>query len=313
MRILVSGGSGLVGTELITALTYDGHQIVKLVRGRPNPMARNTEIGWDPEHGAFDSTGLRRIDAAIHLGGVSIAGGRWSSKRKLLIQESRVRSTHLLAQALAGMSERPPVLIIASAAGYYGDRGEEPLTEDSPPGEGFLAETAVRWENAADTARDAGIRVVHARFGLILSRQGGLLGKIRVPFQTALGGKLGSGRQWWPWISLVDVVSGLSFVLNNEDISGPVNFTTPTPIRNEDFTKLMAKTLSRPAWLNVPEPIIKLVFGQMGTETMLYSQRAFPGVLLGSGFEWRYDDLGEVLFHELITSRSDSWGNTTNR
>ena len=176
MRILVSGGSGLVGTELITALTYDGHQIVKLVRGRPNPMARNTEIGWDPEHGAFDSTGLRRIDAAIHLGGVSIAGGRWSSKRKLLIQESRVRSTHLLAQALAGMSERPPVLIIASAAGYYGDRGEEPLTEDSPPGEGFLAETAVRWENAADTARDAGIRVVHARFGLILSRQGGLLG-----------------------------------------------------------------------------------------------------------------------------------------
>ncbi|MCH2515399.1 MAG: TIGR01777 family oxidoreductase [Dehalococcoidia bacterium] len=313
MRILVAGGSGLVGTELIAALTYDGHQVVKLVRGRPNLMARNTEIGWDPEHGAFDSSGLRRTDAAIHLGGVSIAGGRWNSKRKLLIQESRVRSTHLISQALAGMSERPKVLIVASAVGYYGDRGEEPLTEDSPPGEGFLAETAVRWENAADSAREAGIRVVHARFGLILSRQGGLLSKIRIPFQTALGGKLGSGRQWWSWISLSDVVNGLSYVLDNEDISGPVNFTAPTPVRNEDFTKLMAKTLSRPAWLNVPEPLVKLVFGQMGTETMLYSQRAYPEVLRTSGFEWQYDDLDDVLFHELITARSDSWGNTTSR
>jgi hypothetical protein len=224
-----------------------------------------------------------------------------------------VRSTHLISQALAGMSERPKVLIVASAVGYYGDRGEEPLTEDSPPGEGFLAETAVRWENAADSAREAGIRVVHARFGLILSRQGGLLSKIRIPFQTALGGKLGSGRQWWSWISLSDVVNGLSYVLDNEDISGPVNFTAPTPVRNEDFTKLMAKTLSRPAWLNVPEPLVKLVFGQMGTETMLYSQRAYPEVLRTSGFEWQYDDLDDVLFHELITARSDSWGNTTSR
>ena len=223
------------------------------------------------------------------------------------------RSTRLLAQALVGMSTPPKVLIVASAIGYYGDRGEEPLTEDSAPGEGFLAETALHWEAAADSAREAGIRVIHARFGLIMSRQGGLLSKLRVPFQTALGGKLGSGRQWWPWISLTDVVNGLSYVMEREEISGPVNFTAPSPVRNEDFTRLMAKTLSRPAWFNLPAPVVKLVFGQMGDETMLYSQRAFPEILRSSGFEWRYAEIADVLHHELITARSDRWGNTTPR
>lgn len=311
MRILVSGGSGLVGRELITTLTYDGHQVVQLVRRRPNPEARNTEIEWDPELGAFDSRVLGRIDAAIHLGGVPIAGGRWSSERKLLIQGSRVRSTRLLAQALAGMSSQPKVLIVASAVGYYGNRGEEPLTEESSAGEGFLAETAVRWEAAADNAREVGIRVVHARFGLILSRRGGLLSKLRVPFQTALGGKLGSGHQWWSWISLVDVVNALSYLIGQEEISGPVNFTAPTPVRNEEFTRLMAKTLSRPAWFNLPVPVIKLLFGQMGDETMLYSQRAFPEILRASGFEWLYEDLGDVLHQELIAARADRWDSTS--
>ena len=203
----------MVGKELIATLTYDGHQVVQLVRRPTNPEARISEFMWDPEHGAFDSRMLGRIDAAIHLGGVSIAGGRWSSERKLLIQESRVRSTRILSQALAGLESPPKVLIVASAVGYYGDRGEEPLTEVSPAGTGFLAETAVRWESAADVAREAGIRVVHARFGLIISRNGGLLSKVRVPFQTALGGKLGNGRQWWSWISLDDVINGLSYLI----------------------------------------------------------------------------------------------------
>jgi len=253
---------------------------------------------------------LGQIDAAIHLGGVSIAGGRWSSERKLLIRESRVRSTRLLSQALAGMPSPPKVLIVASAVGFYGDRGEEPLTEDSEPGEGFLADTAIRWESAADAAREAGIRVVHARFGLIMSRNGGLLGKVRIPFQSALGGKLGNGRQWWPWISLDDVVNGISYLIGEESISGPVNFTAPTPVRNEDFTRLMAKTLSRPAWFNVPEFMINLAFGEMGKETMLYSQRAFPEKLRASGFDWRFEQLADVLHQELITSRSDRWGST---
>ena len=303
----------MVGNELIAALTHDGQQVVRLVRRGPNSDAPNREIGWDPEHGTFDSTALMRIDAAIHLGGVSIAGGRWSAGRKLLIQESRIRSTRLLAQALAGMTVKPKVLIVASAAGFYGDRGEESLTEDSPPGEGFLAETAVRWEAAADAAREAGIRVVHARFGLILSRHGGLLSKLRLQFQTALGGKLGSGRQWWPWISLDDVVNGIFHVLGNNELSGPVNFTAPAPVRNEDFTRLMAKTLSRPAWFKVPAPIIRLAFGQMGNETMLYSQRVIPQILRDSGFEWRFDDLADILRRELITSKSDRWGNTSGR
>jgi uncharacterized protein (TIGR01777 family) len=311
MRILVSGGSGMVGSELITTLTYDGHQVIQLVRRTPNPQAPISEFAWDPEHGAFDSQMLGQIDAAIHLGGVSIAGGRWSSARKLLIQESRVRSTRLLSQALAGMPSPPKVLIVASAVGFYGDRGEDPLTEDSEPGEGFLADTAVRWESAADVAREAGIRVAHPRFGLIMSRNGGLLGKVRIPFQSALGGKLGNGRQWWPWISLDDVVNGLSYLIGEENISGPVNFTAPTPVRNEDFTRLMAKTLSRPAWFNVPEFMINLAFGEMGKETMLYSQRVFPEKLRAAGFEWRFEQLADVLHKELISSRSDRWGNTS--
>jgi uncharacterized protein (TIGR01777 family) len=311
MRILVSGGSGMVGSNLIETLVYDGHQVVQLVRREPNPDAPIAEFAWDPEHGAFDSRMLGSIDAAIHLGGVSIAGSRWSAERKLLIRESRVRSTRLLSQALAGLPSPPKVLIVASAVGFYGDRGEEPLTEESPPGEGFLADTAIRWESAADAAREAGIRVVHARFGLIISRQGGLLAKVRVPFQTALGGKLGNGRQWWPWISLPDVINGLSFLLGQDAISGPVNFTAPTPVRNEEFTKLMSRTLSRPAWFQVPAPIIKLVFGEMGEETMLSSQRAFPETLRAAGFEWVYENLSDVLYQELIATRSDRWGHTS--
>jgi hypothetical protein len=303
----------MVGGELISALSYDGHQIVKLVRRAVNPDARIPESNWDPEHGTFDSNLLGTIDAAIHLGGVSIAGGRWSAERKLLIRESRTRSTRLLSQALAGLPTPPKVLIVASAVGYYGDRGEEPLTEDSPPGEGFLADTAVRWEASADAAREAGIRVVHARFGLILSRSGGLLSRLRIPFQSALGGKLGNGRQWWPWISLPDVVNGLSYSIRNEKISGPVNFTAPTPVRNEDFTKLMASTLSRPAWFHVPSPIIRTVFGEMGKETMLSSQRVYPEVLRSAGFEWKFDQLADILHQELISARDDRWGDTGQR
>lgn len=313
MRILVSGGSGLIGKELIATLAYDGHQIVQLVRRPPNPEARITEFVWDPEHGAFDSQTLGRIDAAIHLGGISIAGRRWNANRKLLIRESRVRSTRLLAQALAGLPNPPKVFIVASAVGFYGNRGEEPLTEDSPPGGGFLADTAIRWESAADVAREAGIRVVHARFGLIISRHGGILSKIRTPFQSGLGGKFGNGRQWWTWISLADVINGLSYTIGNDQLSGPVNFIARTPIRSEDFTRLMAATLSRPAWLNLPAPVIKFIFGQMGEETMLYSQRAFPEKLQASGFSWLYEDLAELLRFELITSRADRWGNSSNR
>lgn len=309
MRILVSGGSGLVGKALITKLTYEDHEVVKLVRREANPDAPYDELSWDPEHGGFDSCAVGNIDVAIHLGGVSIAGSRWSAERKLLIRESRVRSTRLLSQTLAGMVNPPKVFIVASGVGYYGDRGEEPLTEQSSSGEGFLADTAISWEAAADTARESGIRVVHARFGLIMSHYGGLLTKVRIPFQNALGGKLGDGRQWWSWISLPDVINGITFSIYNENIEGPVNFTAPTPVRNEEFTKLMSKTISRPAWFHVPAPIIRMVFGEMGEETMLASQRAFPEKLRAAGFSWRYTELADILHQELNSERSDRWDN----
>ena len=299
MRILVSGGSGLVGQDLIATLRCDGHQIVQLVRRRPNPEAPISEIAWDPERQEIDLQSVGQIDVAIHLGGASITGTRWNSKRKLMIYESRVKSTRLLSQELAALEEKPKTLIVASAVGFYGDRGEEPLTEVSSPGKGFLADTAVQWESATNVASEAGIRVVNTRFGLIMSRRGGFLTKVRLPFEIFLGGNLGNGRQWCPWISLSDVVNGLSFVIARKDISGPVNFTAPMPVRNEDFSKMMAKTLSRPAWINVPAPIIRLLFGKMGDETILHSQKAFPEKLQAAGFNWLNEELGDLLNQEL--------------
>jgi hypothetical protein len=197
------------------------------------------------------------------------------------------------------LEEKPKTLIVASAVGFYGDRGEEPLTEASSPGKGFLAQTAVKWESATNVASEAEIRVVNTRFGLIMSRRGGFLSKVRLPFEIYLGGNLGNGRQWWPWISLSDVVNGFSFIIARKDVSGPVNFTAPMPVRNADFSKMMAKTLSRPAWINIPAPVIRLLFGKMGDETILHSQRAFPEKLQAAGFSWLNEELGDLLNQEL--------------
>ena len=295
----------MVGTALTTALAFDGHQVIQLVRREPKPTARIPEFAWDPVHDSLHLRILGSIDAAIHLGGVPIAGKRWSVERKLLIRESRVRSTRLLSQSLASIPTPPEILLVASAVGYYGDRGEEPLTEESQPGEGFLADTAVLWEEAADPAREAGIRVVNTRFGLIMSRQGGLLTKVRTPFQTALGGKLGNGSQWWPWISLPDVVNALVHIIGHDELSGPVNVTAPSPIRNSEFTRTISSVLSRPAWFHIPKPIINMVFGEMGVETTLSSQRVFPEKLKASGFEWIYQSLESNLYQELVASRAD--------
>ena len=301
MRILVSGGSGLIGRELITTLISQGHQVIQLVRRSPNPRARTQEFSWDPDTGILDQSIIGTIDVAIHLSGAPIAHARWSTRRKRLIRNSRVRSTQLLSDALVHMENHPKLLIVASGIGFYGDRGDEPLNEHSEPGDGFLADTAVEWESAANGAKEAGIRVVNARFGLIISRRGGLLKKLRIPFQIALGGQIGNGRQWLPWISLDDAINGLSFLTERDDISGAVNFTSPSPVRNSEFTTIMSTILSMPAWINIPKPIIKLVLGQMGIETMLHSQRALPQVLLDAGFKWRFENLQELLQHELMS------------
>ena len=300
MRILVSGGSGLIGQALITTLLSEGHQIVQLVRRNTNPGALTEEFLWDPEHEIFDYKDVGSIDIAIHLSGSSIAGARWSGKRKLLIRNSRVLSTQLLSKSLGQMTNPPKLLIVASGMGFYGDRGDEPLNEHSGPGNGFLADTAVEWESATKSAKKAGIRVVNARFGLIISRQGGLLKTLKIPFQFALGGQIGDGRQWWPWISLDDAVNCLCFLIKKDDTSGAVNVTSPSPVRNCELTSAISNVLSKPAWFNLPKSLIKITLGQMGTETMLHSQRALPKVLLDAGFRWHYENLEEILRRELM-------------
>mgnify|MGYP001005062983 FL=1 len=300
MRILVSGGSGLIGQALITTLLSEGHQIVQLVRRNTNPGALTEEFLWDPEHEIFDYKDVGSIDIAIHLSGSSIAGARWSGKRKLLIRNSRVLSTQLLSKSLGQMTNPPKLLIVASGMGFYGDRGDEPLNERSGPGNGFLADTAVEWESATKNAKKAGIRVVNARFGLIISRKGGLLKTLKIPFRFALGGHLGDGSQWWPWISLDDAVNCLSFLIKKDDISGAVNVTSPSPVRNCELTSAISNVLSKPAWFNLPKSLIKITLGQMGIETMLHSQRALPKVLLDAGFRWHYENLEEILRRELM-------------
>ena len=300
MRILVSGGSGLIGQALITTLLSEGHQIVQLVRRNTNLGALTEEFSWDPEHAIFDYKNIGSIDIAIHLNGSSIAGSWWSTKRKLLIRNSRVLSTQLLSASLAEMANPPKLLIVASGMGFYGDRGDELLNERSGPGDGFLADTAVEWESATKSAKKAGIRVINARFGLIISRNGGLLKSLKIPFRFALGGRIGDGRQWWPWISLDDAINCLSFLIENDDISGAVNVTSPSPVRNSEFTSAVSNILSKPAWFNLPKPLIKVTLGQMGIETMLHSQRALPKVLLDAEFRWRYENLEEILRRELM-------------
>ena len=300
MRILVSGGSGLIGQALITTLLSEGHQIVQLVRRNTNPGALTEEFSWDPEHKIFDYKDVGSIDIAIHLSGSSIAGARWSGKRKLLIRNSRVLSTQLLSKSLGQMTNPPKLLIVASGMGFYGDRGDEPLNEHSGPGNGFLADTAVEWESATTSAKKAGIRVVNARFGLIISRKGGLLKTLKIPFRFALGGHLGDGSQWWPWISLDDAANCLSFLIKKDDISGAVNVTSPSPVRNCELTSAISNVLSKPAWFNLPKSLIKITLGQMGIETMLHSQRALPKVLLDAGFRWHYENLEEILRRELM-------------
>ena len=300
MRILVSGGSGLIGQALITTLLSEGHQIAQLVRRNTNPGALTEEFSWDPEHEIFDYKAVGSIDIAFHLSGSSIAGARWSGKRKLLIRNSRVLSTQLLSKSLGQMTNPPKLLIVASGMGFYGDRGDEPLNEHSAPGNGFLADTAVEWESATKSAKKTGIRVVNARFGLIISRNGGLLKTLKIPFRFALGGHLGDGSQWWPWISLDDAVNCLSFLIKKDDISGAVNVTSPSPVRNCELTSAISNVLSKPAWFNLPKSLIKITLGQMGIETMLHSQRALPKVLLDAGFRWHYENLEEILRRELM-------------
>jgi uncharacterized protein (TIGR01777 family) len=289
-KILVSGSSGLIGTALLPSLKASGHEVVCLVR---HAASGKQQIEWDPARPLAPDS-ISGFGAVIHLAGESVVG-RWTEVKKRRILESRVQGTRHLAEALAATPQRPRVLISASAIGYYGNRGEEMLREDSASGEGFLPEACRAWESAAERAAKAGIRAVQMRFGLVLSASGGALQKMLLPFRMGVGGNMGNGRQWWSWVDINDVVGALLHVIKTDTLQGPVNVVAPSPARNAEFTKTLASVLSRPAIFPMPAFAARIVFGQMGDELLLASQRVEPAKLLASGYVFQRPDLRTAL------------------
>jgi uncharacterized protein (TIGR01777 family) len=289
-RILVSGVSGPIGAALLPSLTARGYQVTRLVRAAASGEG---QIPWDPAQPiAADS--VSGFEAVIHLAGETVVG-RWTAAKKARIRDSRVLGTRNLAQALAQTSQRPRVLITASAVGYYGDRGEEILRENSPPGAGFLSEVCREWEAATQPAAAASIRTAHLRIGVVLSPVGGALQKMLTPFKMGVGGNMGNGRQWWSWIDVQDLVGAIHHILNSDRLEGPVNIVAPTPVTNAEFTKTLASVLSRPAIFPMPAFAARLAFGQMADELLLASQRVEPAKLTDSGYAFQHSDLRAAL------------------
>ncbi|HIG54846.1 MAG TPA: TIGR01777 family protein [Candidatus Latescibacteria bacterium] len=296
MKVLVAGSSGLIGSALCARLVEEGHEVVRLVR---REVHREDEVRWDPEAGLLEADELVGVEAVVHLGGRSIAAGRWTAKIKDELMWSRVRTSELLAARLAELSKPPKVLLCASAIGIYGNRGAEELHEESGPGAGFLADLGQAWEGASVAASAVGIRVVHARFGIVLSRRGGALAKMLLPFRLGIGGKIGDGRQYFSWISLADALSALSHALGNDALQGAVNFTAPYPVTNAELTKTLGRVLHRPTILPLPAFAAKLVIGELAEEGLLASQRVLPKRLMDSGFAFEYPYLEAALRHAL--------------
>jgi uncharacterized protein (TIGR01777 family) len=289
-RILVSGVSGPIGAALLPSLRAGGCAVVRLVREAATGGAQNdTQIPWDPAQPISPET-VSGFDAVIHLAGESIIG-RWTAVKKEKIRESRIAGTSNLAEALAHASVKPRVFISSSAIGYYGDRGDEILKEESPAGTGFLPEVCREWEVATEAAAEAGIRTVQIRTGIVLSTAGGALAKMLTPFKLGLGGIVGSGRQWMSWIDVRDMVGAIQHIVKTDQLRGPVNLVAPTPVRNAEFTKTLASVLSRPAFFPVPAFVVKLVFGEMGETVLLGSQRVEPRQLVASGYPFQFRDL----------------------
>ncbi len=291
MDVVVSGSTGLIGSALGEALTAAGHRAIALVRSEP----KGDEIAWDPDAGTIDSASLEGVDAVVHLAGAGIGDHRWTDAYKRTILRSRTDGTTLLAGALAGLTKRPSVLVSGSAVGIYGDRGDEVVDETSPPGTGFLPEVCVAWEGATAAAVEAGIRVARIRSGIVLSGRGGVLKKQLPLFKLGLGGKLGSGQQWFSWISIDDEVGAILHLLTHE-VAGPANLTAPHPVTNAEFTKTLAGVLGRPSFMPIPAFGPKLVLGSELAEILLYEgQKVLPRVLEDSGYVFTHPTLEEAL------------------
>ena len=289
-RVLVSGSTGLIGSALRPTLQSAGYEIVSLVRG--NPRAGN-EIAWDPSQSLAPDS-VSGFNAVVHLAGESIVG-RWTDEKKRRIRESRVSGTQHLSQALAQAPQKPQVMVCSSAIGYYGDRGDEILREDSSPGAGFLADVCRQWEAATAPAAGAGIRVAHLRTGVVLSKDGGALAKMLTPFRLGLAGNMGSGQQWWSWIALQDLAGAILHILRTDSLQGPVNGVAPNPVTNAEFTRTLASVLSRPAIFPMPAFAARLAFGEMANELLLASQRVDPAKLKSTGYGFQQPDLRHAL------------------
>jgi uncharacterized protein len=289
-RVAISGAGGFIGHAVARSFAVAGWTVERLVRRQAGPG----EISWDPDAGRVDRSALEGITAFIHLAGEPIAG-IWTEAKKRRILESRARGTRLVAESIAALRSPPRILVSASGVGYYGDAGERLLTEDSPPGEDFLARVCREWERGTDPAADAGIRVVNTRFGIVLDPEGGALGLMLPAFRLGLGGKLGSGRQWMSWIGLRDAARVVRFAVATESLAGPVNATSPAPVRNAEFTRALGGSLRRPAFLAVPAVALRTFTGGMADSLLLASQRAVPAALERHGFRFEAPDLEDVL------------------
>lgn len=296
MRIAITGASGFVGTAAIAALQQAGHGVVRLVRDAGASASAGADAArWRPDTGEVDAQALGAIDAVLHLAGENVAGGRWTKARKRAIADSRGPVTERLCRALTALPHPPRTLVAASATGIYGDRGDELLDEDSAPGTDFLAEVAKAWEAGTQPARDAGMRVVNLRIGMVLDPKGGALARMLLPFRLGVGGRLGSGRQWLSWITLHDLVRAIAHVLAEPRLDGPVLAVAPAPVSNREFTQALGKALRRPTVLPAPAFALRLLFGEMADALLLASQRTEPRRLLASGFEFAHADLASAL------------------
>ncbi|MEN6494294.1 MAG: TIGR01777 family oxidoreductase [Thermoguttaceae bacterium] len=297
LEVCLSGSSGLIGSTLASFLRSGGHGVRRIVRKEPD--GDPNVIAWDSAHGTLEAEKLEGADAVVHLAGESIASGRWTEAKRTRIRESRVQGTRELAAALSRLQTPPKVLIVASAIGYYGNRGDAMLDEDAGPGRGFLAEVCQQWEAAVEPAAEHGIRVVHARFGIVLSPHGGALAKMLPLVRLGLGGRLGDGQQYWSWVSLDDVVGAIHHAIITPTLTGPMNVTTPNPVQNVEFTKTLARILGRPAILPAPAAALRLALGDMADEMLLASTRAIPHRLFAAGYEFRHPTIDAALRHLL--------------
>ncbi len=292
MRVVMAGASGLIGRAVAAALRAEGHQVQRLVRRAP---AASDEVFWDPAGGSLDPAALEGADAVVNLAGRAIARWPWTRRARHEMVASRVGATRLLVETIGRLDARPSVFVSASAIGYYGDRDDEVLTESSDPGQGFLADLVQAWEAEARRARAYGARVVCTRFGLILAPRGGVLAPLLLPFRLGLGSPLGSGRQWWSWVHLDDVVGAVLAALRVPALDGPVNVVSPTPVTQREFARALGAALRRPAVLPVPAVALRLVLGAMADETILASQRVRPATLEAVGFAFRWPELRPAL------------------